>query len=75
MISDPRPKSQVQKEKDKAPLAKYYFYEARVDEERAEWPEKSKRGRKWMKYAEAKAALGKRTELLEALERSSIKKA
>ena len=57
-----------------APKAKYQFFEARVDKEEAEWPEKSKRGRKWMKYAEAKDALKDRPELSEAIERSSVKR-
>ena len=57
-----------------APKAKYQFFEASVDREENEWPEKSKRGRKWVKYAEAKEALKTRPELGVALERSSIKK-
>ena len=57
-----------------APKAKYQFFEAIVDEEKAEWPEKSKRGRKWMTYVEAKESLKNRPELTEALERSTLKK-
>lgn len=57
-----------------APKARYQFFEATVDEELAEWPEKSKRGRQWMTYAEAKESLKDRPELAEALERSTLKK-
>ncbi|KAL8742595.1 MAG: hypothetical protein Q9190_004949 [Brigantiaea leucoxantha] len=56
----------------KAPKAAYQFYEVRVDREATEWPEKDKRGRQWMPYAQAKQALTPRPELLEALNRSSI---
>jgi diphosphoinositol-polyphosphate diphosphatase len=55
-----------------APKALYHFFEAVVNKEEAEWPEKHKRGRKWMSFAEAKACLKSRPELLAALERSSI---
>ena len=57
-----------------APRAKYQFFEAVVDEEKGEWPEKSKRGRKWMGYGEAKESLKNRPELIEALERSGVKR-
>jgi diphosphoinositol-polyphosphate diphosphatase len=57
-----------------APKAKYRFFEANVDKEEAEYPEKAKRDRKWMKYTEAREALKDRPELAEALERSSVKR-
>lgn len=43
-------------------------------EEKVSWPEMHKRERCWMSYGKAREALGERTELLEALERSSIVK-
>lgn len=52
----------------------YRFYEVRVQEEKASWPEAHKRERMWMSYAKAKEALRERPELSEALERSSIKR-
>ena len=55
-----------------APRASYRFFEASVDREEQEWPEKHKRARMWMGYAQAKAALATRPELLEALNRSTI---
>ena len=68
-IPDGRPQTQLTAH---APRASYRFFEASVDQEAQEWPEKHKRGRQWMKYTEAKAALANRPELAEALERSSI---
>lgn len=59
----------------KAPRALYQFFEAQVSEEKDEYPEKAKRGRRWMTYAEARGLLAKRKELLEAVDRSSIVKA
>jgi diphosphoinositol-polyphosphate diphosphatase len=56
------------------PKALYQFYEATVDKEEPKWPESHKRGRKWMSYQEAKALLTSRPELLEALEKSSVKR-
>ena len=58
----------------KAPRAAYRFYEVRVQEEMKDWPEKHKRDRMWMSYGKAKEMLQGRPELLEALERSSIKR-
>ena len=52
----------------------YRFYEVRVKEEKDSWPEKHKRDRRWMTYSKAKELLRDRPELLEALERSSIKR-
>lgn len=61
------------KDKD-APKALYRFYECTVLEEKDDWPEKSKRQRKWFKYSEAKEHLKDRPELLDALDRSTIKR-
>ena len=52
----------------------YRFYEVKVKEEKDTWPESHKRTRMWMSYAKAKDMLKERPELLEALERSSIKR-
>jgi len=52
----------------------YYFYEMEVEEQLAEWPEKSKRKRQWVTYSEATERFGSRTEMKDALDRSSIKK-
>ena len=57
-----------------APRALFHFFEAAVDREEAEWPEKAKRARRWMRYPEAREALKGRPELAEALERSSLKR-
>ena len=70
-IPDRRPPAELTKH---APRALFHFFEAQVDREENEWPEKHKRGRKWMKYAEAQEALKARPELAEALERSSLVK-
>lgn len=56
------------------PKASYQFFECIVTEERGEWPEMKKRKRQWVGYAQAVQALIGRPELLEALQRSSIKK-
>lgn len=55
-----------------APRAMFHFFEASVQKEANEWPEKHKRGRQWMTYQAAKQALAPRPELAEALDRSSI---
>lgn len=57
-----------------APKARYQFFEAVVDAEADDWPEKHKRGRKWMSFAEAQTVLKARPELLDALDRSSLKR-
>lgn len=57
-----------------APKAAYYFFEATVEKEEDEWPEKHKRQRRWMGYKEATSLLKDRPELHEALNRSSIDK-
>ncbi|KAK5131490.1 hypothetical protein LTR08_000884 [Meristemomyces frigidus] len=71
-IKEQRSEAQIKKNGAHAPRACYRFYEVRVTEERACWPESHKRDRLWMSYAAAKACLQSRPELLEALERSSI---
>jgi diphosphoinositol-polyphosphate diphosphatase len=70
-IADERPAKAISKE---IPKAVYLFFEAKVEKEYEDWPEKYKRGRKWMGWAEAREALKGRKELLEALERSSMKR-
>lgn len=58
----------------KAPEILYHFFEVRVDREEDKWPEMHKRKRQWVTYAQAAAALVDRPELLEALNRSSVKR-
>lgn len=58
-----------------APRAAYHFFEAVVEQMVDEFPEMGKRDRKWMAYEDAVRELRKRPELLDALERSSIKRA
>ncbi|KAL9115122.1 MAG: hypothetical protein Q9227_000916 [Pyrenula ochraceoflavens] len=73
-IQDPRTPSQLQKLAGLAPKALYQFFECSVKEQRDDWPEKSKRSRQWVRYSQAREAMRDRPELLEALDRSSIKK-
>lgn len=56
------------------PKVSYQFFEAIVTEERAEWPEKAKRERKWFTFAQATTHLAQRPELTEALKRSTCKR-
>ncbi|OJD12481.1 hypothetical protein AJ78_06935 [Emergomyces pasteurianus Ep9510] len=70
-ISDMRTPAQVSQ---KAPKVLYQFFEVRVDREENQWPEMHKRKRQWVTYAQAAAALATRPELLDALNRSSIKR-
>ena len=70
-IPDTRPPKELTAH---APRAVFQFFECNVQKEEAEWPEKKKRARQWMTYAQAKQALNERPELKEALERSSILK-
>lgn len=72
-IEEQRSEAQIKKH-PYAPRALYRFYEVRVKEEKATWPEQHKRDRMWMSYSKAKDLLRDRPELLEALERSSIKR-
>ncbi|KAN0071238.1 hypothetical protein V8E54_010669 [Elaphomyces granulatus] len=70
-IPDMRPPALVTAQ---APKASYHFFEAIVDREEAQWPEMHKRKRQWVTYAQAATALVNRPELLEALNRSSLKR-
>lgn len=72
-IEEQRSEEQIKKHPH-APRAAYRFYEVRVREEKDSWPEKHKRKREWMSYRQAKEFLRERPELLEALERSNIKR-
>jgi len=58
-----------------APKALYQFFEAQVVKEEDDYPEKAKRSRQWMTYAQARDVLTRRKELMEAVNRSSIVKA
>ena len=73
-IVDGRPAHDASSKPNAAAKAHFFFFEATVTEEKAEWPEKHKRGRQWYGYGQAVALLAQRPELLEALKRSSIKK-
>ncbi|KAF3480524.1 diphosphoinositol polyphosphate phosphohydrolase aps1 [Arthroderma uncinatum] len=70
-ISDMRSPVQISA---KAPKVLYQFFEVRVDREENQWPEMHKRKRQWVTYAQAVAALTGRPELLDALNRSSLKR-
>lgn len=74
MIDEKRSESLIKKYGSFAPRASYRFYEVKVRVERDNWPEAHKRDRKWMTYRTAKELLQDRPELLEALERSSIRR-
>ena len=71
MIPDKREPSEITPQ---APKAVFHFFEAIVEKEEDDWPEKHKRARSWMTYAQAAELLVDRPELLDALERSSIQK-
>ncbi|GAQ06465.1 diphosphoinositol polyphosphate phosphohydrolase aps1 [Aspergillus lentulus] len=71
LIPDMRPSSVLT---SSAPKASYQFFEVTVDREEDQWPEMHKRKRQWVTYAQAAAALASRPELLEALNRSSLKR-
>lgn len=73
-IEEKRTEAQIKKYGALAPAASYRFYEVKVKEEKASWPESHKRERQWMTYSRAKECLKERPELTEALERSSIKR-
>ncbi|CEL00611.1 NUDIX hydrolase domain-like protein [Aspergillus insuetus] len=70
-IPDMRPSTLLS---SNAPRASYQFFEVTVDREEDRWPEMHKRRRQWVPYAQAAAALASRPELLEALNRSSMKR-
>ncbi len=69
--SRPPKSSKSKREKERA---LYRFYEATVTSEETDWPEKSKRDRRWMVFVDAWEALKERPELQEALNRSTIKR-
>ena len=78
-ISETRPPKKHSSSKDKKDKkdkdnrkSLYHFYEATVTSEEAEWPEKDKRQRSWMTYAQAKETLKDRPELMAALDRSTM---
>lgn len=73
-IDEQRSEDQIRKHGDNAPRAAFRFFEVRVVKEADKWPESHKRTREWMAYDRAKQALRDRPELLEALERSHIKR-
>ncbi|KAJ6260218.1 Diphosphoinositol polyphosphate phosphohydrolase aps1 [Drechslerella dactyloides] len=54
--------------------AVFLFFEMTVEEELSEWPEMKKRKRKWVSYKEAAEKFGSRSEMLDALDRSCIKR-
>lgn len=58
------------------PKLEFHFYEMLVEQLSPEWPESSKRERRWCTYSEAKHELlkGKRAELVTALDASCIVK-
>jgi len=71
MIADTRPTSAAT---GNAPKCSYQFFEVSVEREENQWPEMNKRGRQWMVYSQAAQAFAVRPELLEALNRSTIKR-
>ncbi|KAK7978286.1 NUDIX hydrolase domain-like protein [Apiospora sp. TS-2023a] len=70
-ILETRPPKKTHKDPSKSV---YRFYEATVVKEEADWPERHKRERCWMSFAQAKEALETRPELLEALTRSTMQR-
>ncbi|RAH66543.1 NUDIX hydrolase [Aspergillus aculeatinus CBS 121060] len=70
-IPDMRPSSLLS---TTAPKASYQFFEVTVDREEEQWPEMHKRKRQWVTYKQAADALASRPELLEALNRSSMRR-
>ncbi|KAJ6096469.1 Nudix/MutT family protein [Penicillium sp. IBT 16267x] len=71
LIPDMRPNTLMT---SNVPKASYQFFEVTVEKEEADWPERHKRQRKWVTYAQAAHALANRPELLEALNRSSLQR-
>ncbi|RAL17814.1 NUDIX hydrolase [Aspergillus homomorphus CBS 101889] len=70
-IPDMRPSSSLSTQ---APKASYQFFEVTVEREEEQWPEMHKRKRQWVTYKQAADALASRPELLEALNRSSMRR-
>lgn len=73
-ISEQRTEAQIKKYGEHAPKAAYKFFDGLVNKEEDVWPESHKRIRCWMGYGRAKESLAGRPELLEALERSGVKR-
>ncbi|KAF2724043.1 hypothetical protein K431DRAFT_164401 [Polychaeton citri CBS 116435] len=73
-IEEKRSESQIKKHGTEAPKASYRFYEVQVEKVADSWPEAHKRTRQWVVYSRARDMLKDRPELLEALERSGIKR-
>ncbi|CAK1355209.1 Diphosphoinositol polyphosphate phosphohydrolase aps1 [Cercospora beticola] len=73
-IEEKRSEASIRKYGAVAPKALYRFYEVTVTVERETWPEQHKRDRKWMTYRTARELLQDRPELLEALDRCSIRR-
>lgn len=73
-IAEMRSEAQIKKYGEHAPKAAYKFFDGLVDKEEDVWPESHKRIRCWMGYKKAKESLAGRPELLEALERSGVKR-
>lgn len=71
LIPDMRPSTLLT---SSAPKASYQFFEVTVDREEDQWPEMHKRKRQWVTYAQAAESLASRPELLEALNRSSLRR-
>lgn len=69
LISEKRKPDQLTTQ---APKASYHFFEATVEKQEAEWPEKHKRSRHWFTYTQARQALAERPELLDALDRCTM---
>lgn len=74
VIDEKRTEAQIKKYGEFAPMASYRFFDGVVYKEEDKWPESHKRTRCWMVYSKAKECLQARPELLEALERSALKR-
>ncbi|QIW96775.1 hypothetical protein AMS68_002293 [Peltaster fructicola] len=74
VIDERRTEEQIKKHGEHAPRAQYRFFQVKVTREADQWPESHKRARQWMSYQEARELLKERPELLEALERSSVRR-
>jgi len=73
-IVESRPPKSSKSSSKKREKALYHFFEVTVTSEADDWPEKSKRQRKWMTFVDAWEALKDRPELQEALNRSTAKR-
>lgn len=74
LIEEQRTEAQIKKYGETAPRAAYRFFDGLVHKEEDVWPESHKRTRCWMAYGKAKESLQGRPELLEALERSAVRR-